>query len=439
MQLHSRPDAAKLMSARLVIHAEADAGTRGTPVGARLQWLRALYSVGARYRKRAPLRLKIEDLHGHPVLAIEDGGPRIELALPAGTYQVTAQVGEERRNYTMTLDQGQSFDLHLRFGSRHPPTESEPGPVNLPTQTRSRLVMAIERRSHSVLFAASLILVVLFGIADYLTGYEIAFSIFYALPIAVVAYFVGRRSALVISLLSALSWLLADAAGHEYAWGWVLYWNTFTRLLFFVVVAVSLDALRNALRHEKELARSDFLTGAANRLAFYEIANKELDRARRYGQPFSLAHIDVDNFKNVNDSLGHQTGDALLCAVVKIMQRHSRDSDTVARLGGDEFVLLLPETGAEDAAIAAKKLHTHLTEEVQRRRWPVSFSVGLLTCLGAPPSVDDMLKSADQLTYLVKERGKNGIKQAVANAQPATVETQAVQAQRAVMQAGPSA
>jgi diguanylate cyclase (GGDEF)-like protein len=122
-----------------------------------------------------------------------------------------------------------------------------------------------------------------------------------------------------------------------------------------------------------------------------------------------------------------------------MMQKHSRDADTVARLGGDEFVLLLPETGTEDAAIAAKKLHTHLTEEVQRRRWPVSFSLGLLTCLHAPPSVDDLLKSADQLTYMVKEHGKNGIKQAVANTQPAAAETLAVQAPRGVMHAVPSA
>jgi len=89
-------------------------------------------------------------------------------------------------------------------------------------------------------------------------------------------------------------------------------WNALTRFLFFMLVAICLIALRNAYEHEKALARSDFLTGAANSRAFFEVADMELVRARRYARPFSVAYIDVDNFKTVNDTLGHLAGDDLL-------------------------------------------------------------------------------------------------------------------------------
>lgn len=288
------------------------------------------------------------------------------------------------------------------------------GLMNENDNIRSRLMSSLDRQNKSLLLGASLLVVAVCGIADYFTGYEIAFSIFYVVPIAVAGYFVDRRSALIIALLSAATWLFADiAAGHEYTVPWVPYWNAFTRFIFFVIVAVFLAELRNLLQHERELARSDFLTGAANSRAFYEMANREIDRARRYGRPFSVAHIDVDNFKAVNDTLGHHAGDDLLCAITNTMKSHMRDADVVARLGGDEFALLLPETAEDDARVALQKLHMRLNEDVKNRRWPVSFSIGLLTCLDPPRSVDDLLQQVDKLTYDAKRSGKNAIRQDV--------------------------
>lgn len=279
---------------------------------------------------------------------------------------------------------------------------------------RSRAISFVERRGNSRVLIASLVLVAILGTVDFSTGFEIAFAIFYVIPISLVAYFVGRRSAVLVCALSTIVWLTADvSAGHQHVVVWVLIWNALTRFLFFLVVAIFLTALRDAYEHEKLLARSDFLTGAANSRSFFEVANTELGRARRYARPFSVAHIDVDNFKTINDTLGHQVGDELLRVIVATIRTNLRETDLLARLGGDEFVVLFPETGKEESLVAIQKLHGHLSDEVKRRNWPVSFSVGLLTCLDAPKSVDDLLKLADKLTYEAKHAGKNIIKQDV--------------------------
>lgn len=279
---------------------------------------------------------------------------------------------------------------------------------------RSRFVQFLDRQSKPLLLLVCLFVVAIVGIADYLTGYEVAFSIFYVAPVAVAAYIVGRRSGLIVALLSAAIWLAADlGAGHVYEPSWVAYWNMFTRFLFFAFVAATLAAFRELLSREEELSRTDFLTGLANSRAFYEMANAELNRARRYGHAFSIAHIDVDNFKAINDSFGHHVGDDLLRVIAENMRSNIRKTDVAARLGGDEFILLLPETAKDEAAVALTKLHKHLNEVVESHRWPVSFSVGLLTCLDAPRSVDDLLRMADKLTYEAKSSGKNTIRQDV--------------------------
>ena len=282
----------------------------------------------------------------------------------------------------------------------------------------AQFLSPLDRLDKTVLFSACLLIILVLGFLDYHSGYEFAFSIFYVAPVSVVAYHVGKRWALVAALLAAVAWMLADiGAGHEYKLPWTVYWNTSTRLLFFVTIALVLANLRVALEHERELAGSDFLTGAANSRTFYGVAQVELDRTRRYGRPFSVAHMDVDNFKTVNDTLGHLAGDQLLRTIVRTMQDQLRKSDTVARLGGDEFVLLLPETAKDEAGVTVRKLHKILNEEVQRRQWPVSFSIGLLTCLDAPGSVDELLKLADKLTYEAKRSGKNQIRQEVVASQ----------------------
>ncbi len=109
-----------------------------------------------------------------------------------------------------------------------------------------------------------------------------------------------------------------------------------------MIVVVILSTLKGVLEREKIFARKDFLTGIANRQAFFEFAGIEINRCRRHEYPLTVAYIDCDNFKAINDYFGHQTGDNLLMSVADILQKIIRATDIVARLGGDEFAVLLP-------------------------------------------------------------------------------------------------
>lgn len=172
---------------------------------------------------------------------------------------------------------------------------------------------------------------------------------------------------------------------------------------------VSEEKLQAALENEKRVSRVHFLTRIPNRRTFYEALEAEAKRARRYRRAMTLAYIDVDNFKEVNDVFGHSVGDDLLKLIGSEIHSNIRTTDTVARLGGDEFAILLPETGSEGAAKVMVKVQSRLKEAVRQQNWAVSFSVGVVTFTNALESVEEMIKRADDLMYEVKRTGKSAI------------------------------
>ena len=254
------------------------------------------------------------------------------------------------------------------------------------------------------------IMVVLLGMADYLTGYELSFALFYLIPIALVAWFGGKRLGLLISAASAIAWFSADfLSGNRYLNPSLYVWNTLFRLGFFLVVTMLLSALQQAYIVNQELAQTDYVTGAISVRHFYELTRIEIGRFRRYQHPFSLVYIDLDNFKAINDHLGHITGDKLLRVLVENIQQQIRPTDVLARLGGDEFALLLPETGVEQIKIFIGRLHSSLANEMLRKGWMVTLSMGVVTFKQLPISVDEMVRLADVAMYSVKTNGKNGV------------------------------
>lgn len=275
----------------------------------------------------------------------------------------------------------------------------------------------LNRRSHAFLNTIGLLLVAALGVADYLNGPDVSFLVFYTLPVFLAAWFVGRGAGLMMCAASGLSWLVvAELTAGHYPTRAVTYWNAAARLGFMVILAFIASALKRAHEREREYARTDYLTGTVNGRHFTELAAAEIIRAQRHGHTFSIAYMDVDNFKLVNDRLGHSAGDELLRATADTIKTGVRSIDVVARLHGDEFAILLPETGDAAAQSVIRRVRSNLLELARARRWPVTFSVGIVTWEVAPASVDEMLRAADELMYTAKRDGKNRVRHEVCGA-----------------------
>jgi diguanylate cyclase (GGDEF)-like protein len=177
-------------------------------------------------------------------------------------------------------------------------------------------------------------------------------------------------------------------------------------------------ALNNAMLYQKihKLSTIDELTSLPNRRAFYEVIQSELVRSRRFKDPLSLAIIDIDHFKNVNDTYGHLQGDLVLQECGNVFRTSVRDKiDTVARFGGEEFVILLPQTNLERAQSVVERLHSAIADHNFRLLENAGFmhitvSIGLVSVQnGHEYSLDEIINTADKALYEAKESGRNQI------------------------------
>ena len=246
------------------------------------------------------------------------------------------------------------------------------------------------------IFVVSLLIMAILGFIDFIVVWEVDLLIFYLAPIFLVAWFVGKNAGAVISVMSAITWFIADESSlHHYSHPVIPFWNMTVILCFFLTFTYMLAALHKALEEQKELAHKDYLTEIANRRFFYEWVNLEIDKAKRNKQPLTMVYMDIDNFKTINDCFSHSTGDDLLRLVAKIIQENIRSIDIVSRLGGDEFVILLPGIDANVARNAIERVQKILIDEMNQKKWPVTFSIGAATFINPPQTVEHMIKRAD--------------------------------------------
>jgi len=153
----------------------------------------------------------------------------------------------------------------------------------------------------------------------------------------------------------------------------------------------------------------DPLTGILNRTGYDENIHKEFVRWRRYNSGLAVAVIDLDLFKNINDTYGHSAGDKVLATVAKQIESQIRECDVLCRYGGEEFVLLLPETSAADGLVLLEKLRNYISEcnfHYQRKPVPVTMSCGIAE-FHKDDNIEDVFDRADQAMYLAKQSGRN--------------------------------
>jgi diguanylate cyclase (GGDEF)-like protein len=255
-------------------------------------------------------------------------------------------------------------------------------------------------------FAGNLFL----GVLDFSIGPELSFSVFYIGPIMLAGWYGGRRVGAALVVLSASIWLCADlAAGSVYSSWMIPIWNTLVRLAFFAIILWLLLMVREKLALEESLADTDPLTGLSNRRFFMEQLDREYARLQRSPEAFTIAYFDLDNFKHVNDTMGHDEGDELLLAVSRTLSSSIRKIDFAARLGGDEFAVLFPMLKKDNALSVLETLQVELLDAMKEKAWPVTFSIGAITFTMVTESSRDMVKKVDDLMYTVKKSGKNNI------------------------------
>jgi len=236
-------------------------------------------------------------------------------------------------------------------------------------------------------------------------------GILYIIPVLLVTWTEGLAWGIVFAVVTT---------GYRETIAWVqmpphtpMVWRMITGLAYLAVLGVAMAGLQTLRRREAEMARlviQDPLTNVLNARAFAERLGQELDRNRRYPRPLSLMYLDLDNFKIINDTHGHQTGDAVLRLVAEATRSSVRQADVVGRLGGDEFAVLMPETDAQLADAAAKRLVASL-RNVFKGTPNVTASIGVVSCTATDASTDDLLRRADQAMYDAKKSGKDRVVQ----------------------------
>lgn len=192
-----------------------------------------------------------------------------------------------------------------------------------------------------------------------------------------------------------------------------------------VIVFHDVSAAKAVAKKMAHSAQHDFLTNLPNRLLLNDRIAQAITLANRHHTQLAILYLDLDNFKNINDSLGHLTGDKLLQSVTKRLKECVRDSDTVSRQGGDEFVILLAETkNSQDAALLAQKILDHLEalHKIGKSQLHVTTSIGISVYPTDGVDAETLLKSADTAMYYAKEKGCNNYQFFIADMNTRAVE-----------------
>ena len=258
------------------------------------------------------------------------------------------------------------------------------------------------------IFIAALVAAGLISLLDNYTGYSFRVTFLYIFPVLFVSWFTGVFRGVILSCVTAGTWFwlnfrfLPKNISHR-----VHYWNSLSLLLTLLMVSYVISNLKEKDK-EAVFAKIDVLTGALNarwlRKELFKLVHRKQPQ-----KPFSIIFFDLDNFKQVNDSLGHKEGDKVLQTVGKVIKNRIRQADIFARVGGDEFVMVFPDITDKIIKRKLSLIRKRLLSAMKMRKWPVTFSIGIVTFHMPPKTVSFAIKLADETMYEAKRAGKNRI------------------------------
>ena len=212
--------------------------------------------------------------------------------------------------------------------------------------------------------------------------------------------FYGKSVAYIFGISGADSLL-----GHDRS-----FFLIFTALmLLFIMLVVFTVYYRISQKKIEMMATRDSLTGVYTRGMLFTILESEYERFKRYKKPFCLVMVDVDHFKQINDTQGHATGDIVLAGVARTMKKNIRNTDSVGRYGGEEFIILLPETGGNEALVVVEKIRQKIASREFYSSGRVTVSCGIAEMDETAASVEDLISAADKKMYRAKQSGRDRV------------------------------
>jgi diguanylate cyclase (GGDEF)-like protein len=268
-------------------------------------------------------------------------------------------------------------------------------------------VLRFVRKHRGAVLAAALLLTAAVTYANFVFETDMEMSYLYFVLIIVVAWLSTRPASVGFSALAGIAAVAADVFHGTSSLG--LWAGGSMMIGSFVSAAFVVNASSTLMRRISRLASHDTLTRIPSSAYFHRMLSAELHRSLRYSRPLTLAYMDVDDFKEVNDSLGHSAGDTVLRAIADAAGQEIRDLDVLGRLGGDEFGLLLPETTIDQALPLFERIERCISDLATEKGWPISISIGASGLPEGPAescTEDSLLHHADMLMYQAKREGK---------------------------------
>lgn len=218
------------------------------------------------------------------------------------------------------------------------------------------------------------------------------------------AWICPPRFTLISSLLAFVTWSWIEIRDSDWS-EWLP--GHLVRLIVAIGLVACIVRLRKQLSAAQRLARVDSLTGLPNRQALIDAIEAELSRAKRFGRPFSLAILDCDGFKQINDAMGHLVGDDVLRRIADSLRNQTRRYDCAGRWGGDEFLIVLSELDQDGAHLVAERIRAAMRHDVEREHPSLTFSMGIITIRDPDQDWECYVRRADEAMYTAKRIGRD--------------------------------
>jgi diguanylate cyclase (GGDEF)-like protein len=266
---------------------------------------------------------------------------------------------------------------------------------------------AIGRRSRVFVSVVTLALTGVAITARYFVPPRFSVAFVFLVPISFATWFLSWVAGSMIALAGALFLFYFDLRFTDSGLAGAR-WNGFINVVVATTFIYIFAELRALYMRQIDLSRRDPLTGQLNRRAFIEMVVLESHRMARHRRPLTIAYVDVDDFKLINDRYGHAAGDEFLRGLGRNIATRLRITDCLARVGGDEFAILLPETDEAAARRVMGEIHNALRHFSSSYTAAATVSVGAVTFASAS-SAEAMLAMADGAMYAIKQAGKNNV------------------------------